>query len=600
MTTAAPVTTSRDGRVALREAGLREGIRRVAAHPGGQAALVMALALLVRVFVIVRAHGMLDGDEAVLGIQAEQILRGARPAYFAGQAYMGTWDAYLAAPLIALFGPSAALIHAITAAESLLLIPVMGALAGRLLGARARLPAMALSALPPLYVTVGELRMLGGYVETLVIGSALMLIAVVLRDRMRSGASLGRLSPLAGLLVGLGLWIDQLVVYYILACALWLLPTAIACLRREVAGDRARVVTRFGQATALFIGTAVIGASPALIYALSHHGANVAFVTHSGGNASGPSLQLETLRYYLTVASPRVLGISWIWQPLSEHALFVYALRLATLLVSALALGYLCLRALAPAMSRRLIGGSAAPETPNQRGRDAFALVLLATISLVFWRTAQNGGLSLYALVDAAGRYALPLNTVMTLAFARLIADLPAIMRGRPRRVGTWAAQVLLIATLLVNAVPYALTSGVEAMQSGYFHGNTFPAQDGSALGYLKRQRIRYIWTDHWFGTVVTYLEDGQVVYADYVDATQRHGHIRFPQFYALVAGADRPSFLIESDPVLGEPAVASALDALHVTYTMARFGRICVITPISRTVQPSEIVQALVEDYGQ
>lgn len=567
--------------------------------PGAQTLVVMALALVVRVFVIVRSHGMLDGDEAVLGIQAEQILHGAHPAYFAGQSYMGTWDAYLAAPLIALFGPSAFLLHAITASESLLLIPLMGELAARLFGERSRLPAMLFSALPPLYVAVGELRMLGGYVETLIIGSGFMLIAVALRDRWRSQRSAGWLVPLSGLLIGLGLWIDELVVYYLLACALWLLPTAFAHVRRQLYSGQVRWLARAAKAMVGFMVAAAIGATPAVIYALSHHGANIAYATHSGGG-SGQRFPFETLRYYLTVAAPRVLGVSWIWPPLSQHEPLAYVLRVLTLLASALALGYLCWHALAPLRPRRLLDEETTSDARDQRARNAFALVLLLTISLVFWRSAHNGGLSLYALVDAAGRYALPLTTVMTLALARLAGDLPRALKYVTRHSVTWAPRAALLGLLILFAIPYALTSDVEAMQSSYFHGNTFPAQDSGVLAYLTRQHIRYVWTDHWLGTVVTYLDDGQVVCADYVDAVVHHGHDRFPKYSALVAGADRPSFLIESDPAAGEPAVARALDALGVTYTMARFGRLWVITPVSRTVHPGEILPSLIEDYGQ
>src|SRR5215467_11382552 len=59
----------------------------------------LVLAIIIRLIVLLRSHGMMEGDEAVLGIQAERILHGSLPLYFQGQAYMASWDAYLAAPL---------------------------------------------------------------------------------------------------------------------------------------------------------------------------------------------------------------------------------------------------------------------------------------------------------------------------------------------------------------------------------------------------------------------------------------------------------------------------------------------------------------------
>ena len=55
----------------------------------------LMLALLLRVILIIHAGGVMDGDEALVGIQAEHILHGERPIYFYGQAVMGSLEAYL-------------------------------------------------------------------------------------------------------------------------------------------------------------------------------------------------------------------------------------------------------------------------------------------------------------------------------------------------------------------------------------------------------------------------------------------------------------------------------------------------------------------------
>ena len=78
--------------------------------------LVLLLAVIIRIWLTVRTHGTLDGDEALLGIQAEHILQGARPIYFYGIPYFGSLEAYLAALLFAVFGPSVAALRAETTA----------------------------------------------------------------------------------------------------------------------------------------------------------------------------------------------------------------------------------------------------------------------------------------------------------------------------------------------------------------------------------------------------------------------------------------------------------------------------------------------------
>src|SRR2546430_17128419 len=68
--------------------------------------LCLALALIVRVWVVVRTQGFVEGDEVLTGIQAQQILRGDLPIYFYGQPYMGSLEAYLIAPIFAILGSS--------------------------------------------------------------------------------------------------------------------------------------------------------------------------------------------------------------------------------------------------------------------------------------------------------------------------------------------------------------------------------------------------------------------------------------------------------------------------------------------------------------
>src|SRR5215467_6857208 len=67
----------------------------------------LLLALVIRVWLVARTNGVIDGDEVLVGIQAEHILRGELPMYFYGQPYMGSLEAYLVALFVAIAGPSA-------------------------------------------------------------------------------------------------------------------------------------------------------------------------------------------------------------------------------------------------------------------------------------------------------------------------------------------------------------------------------------------------------------------------------------------------------------------------------------------------------------
>src|SRR5260370_35787566 len=86
--------------------------------------LCLLVAVIIRIWLTMRTHGSLDGDEALLGIQAEHILQGERPIYFYGIPYFGSMEAYVAAILFAIFGPSVAALRAETTAFSLVLVCV--------------------------------------------------------------------------------------------------------------------------------------------------------------------------------------------------------------------------------------------------------------------------------------------------------------------------------------------------------------------------------------------------------------------------------------------------------------------------------------------
>src|SRR5712692_2309782 len=66
----------------------------------------IALAVIVRVWLTVHTQGVVSGDEAIAGIQAEHILRGEHPIYYYGQPYMGSLAAYFIAFIFLITGPS--------------------------------------------------------------------------------------------------------------------------------------------------------------------------------------------------------------------------------------------------------------------------------------------------------------------------------------------------------------------------------------------------------------------------------------------------------------------------------------------------------------
>jgi hypothetical protein len=170
---------------------------RVAARPWVLPVAAGVASVVARTLLVARTGAMIDGDEAMVGLQAAGILRRQFPTYFYGQSYMGSLEAYLAAPIVAVLGPTGWALRIVPIALSLLVVYLTWRLAHALLPAHHPLtPLLAglaalVAAVPPLYDAVAELRAWGGQIEMYVVTLAVLVCVAELADRLRAGAGVG-------------------------------------------------------------------------------------------------------------------------------------------------------------------------------------------------------------------------------------------------------------------------------------------------------------------------------------------------------------------------------------------------------------------------
>ncbi len=213
-----------------------------------------------------------NSDEATMGLAALHIARGdGFPVWFYGQAYMGTLEAYLAAPLIALAGPSVLVLRLPTLALYALFLLLSWRLTRRLGGDRwYALLVVAVLALGADRVVKNQLIAGGGYPELNPAGAALALLTVGLCVT-GAGARLPRWAAW-GLIAGVLLWVDPLILPYVLTLGALL----VAWRWRELAG-RAGVV---------LAGALLLGAAPMLVDSLRHGRNPVSAVLAAGGTGA--------------------------------------------------------------------------------------------------------------------------------------------------------------------------------------------------------------------------------------------------------------------------------------------------------------------------
>ncbi|MFD0788373.1 hypothetical protein ACFQZ8_31045, partial [Micromonospora azadirachtae] len=156
-----------------------------------------------------------NSDEATMGLAALHIARGQDfPIWFYGQSYMGTLEAYLAAPVLAVTGPSVFGLRIVTVALYALFVLLAWRLTLRLTGDRwFALLLVALLAFGSDRIVKNQLIAGGGYPEMNPAGVALALLTYDLCTG-RSGHRLPRWAAW-GLLAGLMLWVDPLVLPYV-------------------------------------------------------------------------------------------------------------------------------------------------------------------------------------------------------------------------------------------------------------------------------------------------------------------------------------------------------------------------------------------------
>ena len=165
-----------------------------------------------------------NSDEATSGLVALHIAQGREfPLFFYGQYYMGALESYLAAPLFLLAGPSTLALRVPNLLLYAAFLALMWHLARRLYGPGLAVATVALLALGSDRIVKNQLIAGGGYPEMNPAGALLMLLAVnlglgVLRRRTSAYAGWG-------LVAGLTLWDDWLVLPYVAAAGVLLLAS---------------------------------------------------------------------------------------------------------------------------------------------------------------------------------------------------------------------------------------------------------------------------------------------------------------------------------------------------------------------------------------
>ncbi len=477
-----------------------------------------------------------NADEAIVALMARHILRGEWPAFFYGQAYLGSLDPGLVAGGFAAFGERVLVIRAIQTLLYAGTVFTGTLLSWRLLHSRAAALATGLLlAVPTVNLTLYSTVSIGGYGEALLLGQSLLLVTLALLERRRPA-----LYGAWGLLAGLAFWTFGLTLVYIL-------PAGVALAWNDVRrSDRRSRLTHWGLAA---LGGAA-GMAPWLGWAILH---------------SPSRLIAELLGSAIASASPASLPLAWL-----EHA------RNLLLLGGSVILGF------RPPWDTRWL---ALPLLPFALA--VWSCVFLHAMGVLRHRDAALSGRWMIAGVavttvagfiltpfgaDPSGRYFLPLAYPMAFFAGSLAADL------LPRVGRRWVAGMvaLLLAYNLwgtldcARRTPPGLTTQFDPVAridtSAFDELIALLEANGEDAGYA----------NYWVAYPLAFLSEERLIFVPqlpyHTDFRYTDRDNRYPPYNAVVAESSRAAYITTNHPALDD-LLRAEFTRLGVEFTEATVG---------------------------
>lgn len=472
-----------------------------------------------------------NSDEATFGLAALHIGQGREhPVFLYGQHYMGMLESYLAAPLLAVAGPSWPVLRLPMLALYAVFLYLVYRLTRRLYTPWFAVLVVGLLALGPERVVRDQLTVVGGRPE---VKPALLLMLLITVGLAAGTVRHRRLAvALFGLLAGLAAWSDWLIMPYLAVAAVAL----VWAVRREL----------LGWSGLLLVAGFVVGIAPMLVDNLrAGPGEDSLTVFREVSTKAGPMPPWsDRISGGLLEGVPLAHGLCPVdgcgrWQQW-------FGVLYPVLLVAAAALALLAYRR---AAGTPRVPQAAEPDTPvtgTPRGARVGPVVQLALI--------VGAALTLLSYVRSPLAAASPLANARYLSVLQL--SLPAVLwplwvaavacwRGTVgalgRLTGALATAVLaaLAATMLVVTVLFA-TTGTAASR-------TEERQARELAAALRADGPHEVYGDYWTCNRLIFNTDETVV-CGVLDGDLSPGQNRYRPYWRQVGRAARPGYVVEVD----------------------------------------------------
>jgi hypothetical protein len=519
--------------------------------------LCLVVGLLLRLDFMRAAGFTIDGDEAIVGLMGRDILLGRGvPVFYYGQHYMGSLEAIMASVSFALFGVSPFALQLVPLVWSLALIVLAYVLGRQLSGRRAGLLAATLMAVPPPALLVWSSKARGGFIEVVVLGTIALCIAI---EWMRNHPERLRYPCLLGLVLGVGWWVNNQILYFILPIVTF---SAIHLFSRSMRLGAPGTVVSSTHNLWRGVGAAVCaGLVSFFIGGAAYWWYNIALGFPSAGmfKLAGWQQFLDHLEGLAMTALPAIVGAQRFWQrlpvfPFSRHfALLLYVLPIAVLVVG---------------RWRHLVG--LLRGRIDRRSPVEILVLFCASCCLVF-------AVSSFGWLVQAPRYLLPLYV----GLYPLIAVCCDWLWSRSRICG-----VAYLAALLAFQLASSFAGGRGLSGEPVVFGGQRVARDHSTvINKLDQLGISRIRTNYWIGYRLAFETEERVTFTVLGEPTQ----VRIPRYEEddPERRSTLPLVLVQSEVVVVRPA----LKRFGYSFKEERAGEYTVIYDIQGERLPSHLL---------
>lgn len=486
--------------------------------------LIIIGAALLRLDFMRAAGYVIDSDEAIVGLMAQHVVAGGEiPTFYYGQHYMGSLEPLCAAALFSFFGASPFVLQLTPLLFSIALVYIMYRLGREVGGHVVGRGAALLCAFPPVALVVWSYKARGGFIELLVIGALALLFTVRWLKKDPSQIKY----PLAvWFLLGLGWWVNNQILYFIVPIALFGAAHVVSALRAGKLSLARLFVLCVGC-----LGGFAIGSAPYWIYNIRRDFASLGMFGFASPDKVG-----EYLLGLFHSALPILLGAKHFWEGNSSFSgataivYGVYAVVFASVLFARR-------KTLA-----RLVRGEV--DTGNQVELFFFLIVFACAVFTV----------STFGWLSQAPRYLLPLYVPLFII------------------CGVWAKLLLSFSRALAFVgVGVLLTINLA---SCYWGGRAVPGEpvvfdgervsrDHTALNTtLESLNISLVRTNYWIGYRLAFETNERVKFL----VLQEPRQVRIPEYQKLPVGVTQDEVPLLLVP--GERAVfVGALNTLGYTF---------------------------------